>query len=180
MSGRIARACDAPDEYRRMGKGVRIWIAAVLDVDAHHAQLQQRTHEATGVFGVTPVAAFDVDADWYGRSATDTLAGSQQFEDGHPLAIGITLRPGHARTGGADGLGARFFDDPGAGRIPGIGQNERPRFGVQLMEALCTSDLFAIHGHVLFCPRGGVREENHRRRWRAVRIFSHRIGDTGA
>jgi hypothetical protein len=83
---------------------------------------------------VLSIPALHVDRERHADRARDVGGGRDQQAERQGVAVGIAMRPGDARAGRRDRLGAKALDQPGAAGIPGFGEQQDVESLMQLVK----------------------------------------------
>src|SRR5256886_17505934 len=77
------------------------------------------------------------------------------------LAVGVAQRPRDAGAGGGDGRKPRLLHEPGTRHVPGVGEHQHARSGVQLPERVRLLSWTGLHDSSWLMAGGGCADLVH-------------------
>ena len=100
---------------------------AVLEVHPDRTGTDNVADRAADRLGRVAIPRFDIGGDRHGDGPGDARGGGHHLVPGSRFPVGVAERPGNPAAGCRDRMKTGSDDDPGADRIPRIGQQQEAR-----------------------------------------------------
>ena len=128
-ASRAARMREAASSRLRIGglPGFAQRAQAVLEVHPDCAGADNVADRAADRLGRVAIARFDIGGDRHGDGPGDARGGGHHLVPRSRFPVRIAERPGDPAAGRRDRVKTRADDDPGADRIPRVGQQQETR-----------------------------------------------------